>query len=523
MTATGCITLNSRPSDPRFTAPMNVSKRGNVRLLASGLLLLATFSSIGSFGHAAVSLPVQHDSLALTVNPDRSVGVAWNTISSLGTLTENVSSYFTPGYAIHSSSSFSQQSNAVVQTSTIQYQLPPAPVNVFNSISLTATENGLTSSGSLTVMTNVPTSNITATFSTGPTQVKVNATAQLNFSQLFFAGTPLANRTAFETAWGHTFGNMSWTRMIAQQIQNATLHFVTVTAFNGTVTYPTATSASVSIGFAAVPSQTGTDFVTVLENILSPYGGTGLDPIIRAALNLQTGETVNLTYNGSTYTLTLQSATTYVSDLDAQVNKLKAQYLQPLLAAFPAGTAPASLVFISATSITISQMSTTNDLDLSSGTSSTSLKGLVLKPQTFGSNTNFTIPGLFQTVGMTPMPGVNFTLIGGSDASNQVKIVVPANTLQPNSTTSNSATWTNLQDPSTLSAVEFQVQPLPNSFLAFLVSPVGIAIEAIVAIAIVAAVVLYMAKRRAAKSSMPMTSGPTLSPGLGPSPAPPTP
>src|SRR5207247_10176916 len=176
------------------------------------------------------------------------------------------------------------------------------------------------------------------------------------------------------------------------------------------------------------------------------------------------------------------------------------------------------------TSITISQMSTTSDVDLSAGTSSTSLKGLVLEPQTFGSNTNFTIPGLFQTVGMTPMPGVNFTLIGGSDASNQVKIVVPANTLpQPSSTTSNSATWTNLQDASTLSAVEFQVQPLPNSLLAFLASPVGIAIEAIVAIAIVAAVVLYMAKRRAAKSSMPMTSGPTPSPGLGPIPAPLTP
>src|SRR5437660_5427217 len=504
---------------------MNVSKRDTARFLGSGLMLLALLSSIGSFGHGqtSLSLPVQYDSLALTVKPDRSVGVAWNTTSSLGTLTQNVSSLFTPGYAIHSSSSFSQQSNAVVRTSTIQYQLPPAPVKVFNSISLTATENGLTSSGSLTIMTNVPTSNITATFSTSPTQVKVNAKAQINFSQLFFAGTPLANRTAFETAWGHTFGNMSWTRMIAQQIQNATLHFVTVTAFNGTVTYPTATSASVSIGFVAVPSQTGTDFVTVLENILSPYGGTGLDPIIRAALNLQTGETVNLTYNGSAYTLTLQSTTTYVSDLDAQVNKLKAQYLQPLLAAFPAGPAPPSLVFLDSTSITISLMSTTNDLDLSSGTSSTSLKGLVLKPQTFGSNTNFTIPGLFQTVGMTPMPGVNFTLIGGSDASNQVKIVVPANTLQPTSTTSNSATWTNLQDPSTLSAVEFQVQPLPNSFLAFLVSPVGIAIEAIVAIGIVAAIVLYMAKRRATKSSIPSMSGPTPSPGLRPAAAPPAP
>ncbi len=504
---------------------MNVSRRDTARFLASGLMLLALFSSIRLFGHGqtSLSLPSQQDSLALTVKPDRSVEVAWNTTSSLGTLTQNVSSLFTPGYEIHSSSSFSQQSSSVVQTSTIQYQLPPPAVSIFDSISLTATQTGLTGSGLLTITTNAPTSTITATFSTSPTQVKVNATAQLHFSPAFFGGTFLANQTAFQTEWNRTFGNVTWTDMIASQIQNATVHFVTVTAFNGTLTSIDTNQATVSIGFVAVPSQPGTDFVTVLENVLTPFGGIGFDAIIRSALDLQTGETLNLTYSGSTYTLTLQSTTTYVSDLDAQVNKLKTQYLQPLLAVFPAGTAPASLVFLNATSITISQMSTTSDLDLSAGTSSTSLKGLLLKPPTVGSSTNFTIPGLFQTVGMTSMPGVNFTLIGGSDASNQVKIVVPANTPQPNSTTSNSATWTNLQDPSTLSAVEFQVQPLPNSLLAFLVSPVGIAIEAIVAIAIVAAVVLYMAKRRAAKSSMPMTSGPTLSPGLGPSPAPPTP
>jgi hypothetical protein len=353
--------------------------------------------------------------------------------------------------------------------------------------------------------------------------VKANATAQLYFSQSFFGGTFLANQTIFQKNWTSTFGNTAWTDKIANQIQNATKHYVTVTAFNGTLTSIDSTQATVSIGFVAVPSQPGTDFVTVLDNILTPFGGTGLDPIFRSALNLQTGETVNLNYNGSTYLLTLQSTTTYVGDLDAQVNKLKTQYLQPLLAAFPAGTAPASLVFLNATSITISQMSATSDLDLSTGTSSTSLKGLLLKPPTVGSNTNFTIPGLFQLMGNSPAPGVNFTLIGGTDSSNQVKIVVPAGTPQPSSTTSNSATWTNLQDPSTLSAVEFQVQPLPNSLLAFLVSPIGIAIDAIVAIAIVAAVILYMAKRRAAKSTIPMTSGPTSSPGLGPSPAPPTP
>src|SRR3989442_6145181 len=504
---------------------MNVSKRDTARFLASGLMFLAMFSSIGSFGHGqtSLSLPVQHDSLALTVKPDKSVGVGWNTTSFLGTITQNVSSLFTPGYTIHSSSGFSQQSNAVVQTSTVQYQLPPPAVSIFNSISLTATQTGLTGSGSLTITTNVPTSIVTATFSTNLTQVKVNATAQLYFSQSFFGGTFLANQTAFQTEWGHTFGNMSWTDMIASQIQNATNRFVTVTAFNGTVTYPTATSASVKMGFVAIPSQSGTDFVTVLDSILTPLGGTGLDPMIRSTLNLQTGETLNLTYNGSTYTLTLQSTTTYVSDLDAQVNKLKTQYLQPLLAALPPGTAPPSLVFLNETSFTISGMSTTSDLDLSAGTSSTSLKGLVLKPQTFGTNTNFTIPGLFQTLGKTPTPGVNFTVIGGSDGTNEVKIVVPAGTPQPSSTTSNSATWTNLQDASSLSAVEFHVQPLPNSFLAFLVSPLGIAIEAIVAIAIVAAAILYTARKRATKSPMPVTSVPTPSPGLGSSPAPPTP
>ena len=502
---------------------MNLPRRDTARFLASGLILLALFTSLGPSGHGAVSLPVKHDALALTIYPDKSVGVSWTTTSSLGTLTQNVSSLFTPGYAIHSSSNFTKQSTAVVQTTSIQYQLPAPSVGIFKSISLNDTQNGLTGSGSLTITTNVPTSAIKATFSTSPTQVKANVTAQLYFSQSFFGGTFLANQTIFQSNWTSTFGNMAWTDKIASQIQNATKQYVTVTAFNGTLTSIDSTQATVSIGFVAVPSQPQTDFVTALDNILGPFGGPGLDPIFRSALDLQTGETVNLTYNGSTYLLTLQSTTTYVSDLDAQVNNLKTQYLKPLLNAYLAGTAPASLVFLNATSITISQMSTTSDLDVSAGTSSTSLNGLLLKPQTFGSSTNFTMPGLFQIMGKTPSPGVNFTLIGGSDNSNQVKIVVPSGTPQPTSKTSNSATWTNLQDASALSAVEFQVQPLPNSFLAFLVSPIGLAIDAIVAIAIVAAVVLYVAKRRASKTPLPMTSGPTPSPGLGPGPTPPTP
>ena len=61
---------------------------------------------------------------------------------------------------------------------------------------------------------------------------------------------------------------MTWTENIADQIENATQHFVTVTAFNGTLPNPpTTSSANIQIGFVAVPSQPGTDFVTVLDSI----------------------------------------------------------------------------------------------------------------------------------------------------------------------------------------------------------------------------------------------------------------
>jgi hypothetical protein len=406
--------------------------------------------------------------------------------------------------------------------------LPPQAINFFNSITLTATQTGLTSQGSLSISTNVPTSSISGTFSTSPTKVRLNATALLYFSPTFFVGTFLANQTIFQKIWNKTFANNTWTDHIVGQIQNATRQVIKVTAFNGTLNSMNTNSVSISLGFIAIPSQQSTDFVTAFESLLSTTSTplpAGVDSIIRSALNLETGETLSLTYTGgSTPTIVINSTTNYVADLDAQLNKLKTQYFQLILSAVPAGTViPASFLFLNSTSVIVSQMSTTSDLDLGAGTSSMSLKGLILKPPTVGSNTNFTIPGLFQTLGKAPSPGVNITLVGGSDSTNKIKIVVPGGATQPSGTTPTSATWSNLQDASTLSSVEFQVQPLPNSFLAFLVSPVGIAIEAIVAIAIVAAVVLYIAKRRSSRAPLPTTAGPTLSPGVGPGPAPPTP
>ncbi len=508
-----------------------------------GLLLFALFSVISPLGKGQVapiipSPTIQHDSLVLTVNPDRSVGVGWNTTSTLP-IPQNISSLYPAGYAIHSSSSFSQQANAVIETSKVQYQIPAQlyiqpPLSNVNSISLTATQTGLSSQGSLTINTNpaviLPANNIVISYSTSLTQIQVNASAQFYFFPAFTGTSSIAfltNRTAFQTKWTSTFGNTTWITNTVSQIQNATSRVLAVTTFGGMINSIDSASASVSLRLVAQPSFAASDFVTGFENLLSMGGTpipTGLDTIIRSALNLVTGESATLTYTGSTHTVVMQFTTNFVSDLDAQVNKLKNQFFQLIFTLVPSGTViPAQVLFLNSTSVTVSKISTTSDLDLSTGTSSMTLQGLLFNPPTVGTNTNFTIPRLLQSIGAVPAPGVNFTLAGGSNSTYSVKVIVPAGTPAPSSTTANSATWTNLHNATTLSAVRFVVQRLPSSFLDLLLSPAGIAIEAIAAAAIIGGVFLYMRKRRATPPTPVPMAGPTPAPGLGPGPAPPTP
>jgi hypothetical protein len=488
-------------------------------------------------GHAATSpsTAIQNDSLLFTVNPDRSVGIGWNT-TTFSPILQNASMVFPPGYAIQSSSSFSQQSNAVVETTNVQYQLPTQvytqiPYSLINLVNLTATQTGMSGSGSLTLDTGLPVQSLNVVYTTSSNKIEANATAQIFFNSNF-GGTPFANQTIFQSTWLKTFQNKTWTDNIAIQIQNATQvpnasnHFLTVLAFNGTVSYPNTGSATVTIGFVAVPTGSAADFVTAIENALSTSIPSGLDTIIRAALNLVTGESVKLGYSGTTGKLVIQYTTNYVKNLDSQLNSVKNQFFQFIMSLQPSSTITPSELFLNATTVTVSKISMTSDLDLNAGTSSTTLSGLLIGPPTVGTNTNFTITGLFQTLGsaQSSTPGINITLAGGSDSSNQVKVIVPSGTPAPSSTTSNSATWTNVKNATVLSAARFEVSPLPFSFFAFLTSPTGWAIEAIVVAAIIAGILLYARKRRAPKLPTPLSSaGPTPAPSFGPSPAPPSP
>jgi hypothetical protein len=428
---------------------------------------------------------------------------------------------------IHSSSNFSQQPNAVVQNSLLEYQLPMRLNGFINSITLKAAQVGLSGNGSLTISTSLPVKSANLVYSTSPSEVQINATAQLQLGcGLLCSLTPLSSQSTFQGNWSRTFGNATWVSHVEAQIENATYGILKVTTFSGTIDSIILNAASISIRFVAVPSNQATDFITALDYIVSATGvpSNGLDGFIRSALKLETGETTTLTYTGSTGEIIVRSTKTYVGDLDAQLNGLKNQYLETVFAPFNFAhiAIPAQLLFLNSTSIKVSNISTISDLDLSDGTSSTTLTGLVLNPPTVGTNSNFTMPGLFQTLGALPSSSLDLTLAGGSNSTYQVKVVVPQGTLSPSKTTTNTATWTNIQDAAALSNVQFQLQPFQGSFLSLLTSPAGIAVEAVIAAAVVAGVLLY-ARKKSVKNRGPMTSsGPSSSLGPGPSPAPPT-
>jgi hypothetical protein len=482
-------------------------------------------------GHGA-SLPAttaQHDSLLFTVNPNRSVGIGWNTSTSFP-INQSISSLFSPGQGIQSSTTFTQQSNAVVETTDVQYQLPSQiytqiPYSFIDSISLSATEAANSTSGSLSITDGLAVQNVNLVFATSPTRISANASAQIYFSQSTYSGTIFANESIFQTTWAKTFQNVTWINTTKSQIQNATSRALTVQTFSGTATYPTSSSANLSIQFVAIPSGASTDFVTAFENALTTSMTpipAGIDSIIRSALKLVTGESLNLTYTGSTGKLVVQYTTDYVSNLDAQLNSIKNQFFQLVLSLQPAGSITPQEIFLNSTSITVSKFSMTSDLDLYAGTHTTTLSGLAIAPPTVGTNSNFTIPGLFQTLGTMSFTsaGVNITLAGGLDSNNQVKVFVPAGTPAPSSTTSNSATWMNVRNASELQNVRFILQALPFSFLAFLTSTPGFILEAIIAAAVIAGIVLYARTKRSKIPTPVAPSGPTTPPGFGPSPAP---
>ena len=494
--------------------------------------MVVLVSSIGPSANAQiVTPPVQHSYLAFTVQPDRSVRVGWNTTTTLpnSTLPMNITSVFPPGYAIHSTSAFSQQSNAVVETTTTQYTLPQAVISqsqgILNyvSINLTNTQTGTSGQGTLTIDTIpsaiLPISNVLVSFTNDLSSVDITASAQVHF-YTSLTGSFLENQTTFQSEWIATFGSSTWTNSMISQIQNST-RILTVTAFSGSQVPIDINSAAISIHFHAV-ANTPTppnDFISAFEQHLNVTIPQPIDLLIRQLLALSTSQTLSLAYTGTTNVVTIRTTTNFVADLDAKLNSIKSQFFTYFFYA-PSVPLPPAVSFIQSTDIVVSQMSMTSDLDLNASSVKTTLQGLILKPPTVGPNNNFTIPGLFQTLGSAPQSSLDIKLIGGSNSSYTVKIVVPSGTAQPTSTTTNSASWTNVQNATTLQNVRFELVPTSTSLLTILTSPTALIIEGVAAVAILSGVFLLMRRRRSVVPVAAPVMGPAPTPGPSPAPAP---
>ncbi len=496
--------------------------------------MVVLVSSIGPSANAQiVTPPVQHSYLAFTVQPDRSVRVGWNTTTTLpnSTLPMNITSVFPPGYAIHSTSAFSQQSNAVVETTTTQYTLPQAIISqsqgILNyvSINLTSTQTRTSGQGSLRIDTIpsavLPISNVLVSFTNDLSSVDITASAQVHFYSSL-TGSFLGNQTAFQSEWTKTFGNLTWTNLMISRVQNST-RILTVTAFSGSLGPIDSSSATISIHFHAVANAPTppNDFISAFEQRFNVTIPQPIDLLIRQLLALSTSQTLSFAYTGSTNVVTIRTTTNFVVDLDAKLNSIKGQFFTFLLGNLPYGTpVPPAVSFIQSTDFAVSQMSMTSDLDLNASSVKTTLQGLVLKPPTVGPNNNFTIPGLFQTLGGAPQSSLDIKLIGGSNSSYTVKIVVPSGTTQPTSTTTNSASWTNVQNATTLQNVRFELVPTSTSLLGILTSPTALIIEGVAAVAILSGVFLLMRRRRSVVPVAAPVMGPTPTPGPGPTPEP---
>ena len=140
--------------------------RVSAQYASLGLVLIALFATIALAGHAGVQQPTtgHQNSLLLTINPDKSVVIDWNTTTYSSQL-QNISRFFPSGYAFQSSTTFSQQGNAVIETTKALYQLPIG----FQYLSMFS-----------------PIRHINIVHSSSSNRVSVNASAQVYFSSTLY-------------------------------------------------------------------------------------------------------------------------------------------------------------------------------------------------------------------------------------------------------------------------------------------------------------------------------------------------
>ncbi len=346
----------------------------------------------------------------------------------------------------------------------------------FNSFSISGSYANGQSTGTLVLhfvpgVINSPLNDLLFSYTANNTKTVLSAGVNVTFNPSL-VGTPLENQTAFQSFYDKILNNATLHNNLIQNIKTATNSTIQLEPF---IVPMTINSAGAQLSVKLV-------FDGNLPRFLSTAG------MICSGLPPDTCKTVNRIYNetqallvSSQYTITYtkasgaiigQGTTILVGDLDARVNHIKSD----ILSLTPPADRKSQWQFLNSTTLTVSGISFQAGFNPQSyqGTFS----GLLIQPPTVDTSSGFQIPGLFN---QTNFGGVNFTLVGGSNSTHAIKLIIPSGVPAPNATTVNSVTWYNIRNLTSFMQITFQIViisqhqvsvPLPSTF------PTGVAMFA---------------------------------------------
>jgi hypothetical protein len=397
--------------------------------------------------------------LILTVFPDGSVS-AGLVGTSVTTPTSPMGSFdFKAGITTSGS-----QSTIVVNGSE---SLPPGyanqyPYNTTNSVSVTGSFIGGVSKGSVSVQAvpglDSPFSSFKLNYVGTSTSITAEGNTTVQYGTYASGGSTLeinasSIATYISNAESNGLNQSALNKELAQYPGNFTVQSFSITPNYG------ADSALVSGQF--VLNGNISEIPYLYANYITSLAGVNASytPPPSATLPLQAYNDILTSFQDYSYSVAYASGVIgFSATVHAAANLNIDQAMVPLAdyAALNASTA-AQAQFINTTKVDVSGFHLdASGSDQPDGTfvSTVSAHGFTIRPAVSMSGGAFTESGLFNFLGYGSTSPANVTIIGGSSPVGSVALSIPSSVPAPTSTTSNSATWTDVS-LSALAAVGF--------------------------------------------------------------------
>jgi hypothetical protein len=429
-------------------------RRSFLALLA-GVLLISFALPTLSFAQGTGS----ESTIILTVYPDGSVSASLTGVSVAAVAAPTGSFDFKAG----ATTSGGQTTIIVNGSESLPAEyLSQYPYNTSRSMSVTGSFIGGVSKGSVNVQAipgiDSPFSSFDLDYQGTSTSITADGNATVQYGTYGSGSSAIVVNATTVAAYiseaeSNGLNQTGLNELFAQYPGNFTVQSLTITSLYG------ASSALVSGHFVLDGNISEIPFL--YASYLESAAGVNATytPPESATLPMKAYNDVLASFQDYSYKVAYASGVIgFSATVQAASNLNIDQALVPLAgyAALNASTA-AQAQFINTTKVDLSGFHMdVSGSDQAGGTfkSTVSAHGLTLRPAVNMSGGAFTESGLFNFLGFASTSSTNITVIGGSSSSGSVGLDIPSTAPPPSSTTSNSATWTDVS-MSALASVGF--------------------------------------------------------------------